>query len=375
MASPELSAEPSSIKLINMLESTEAPLPESVGFSSSGLERLSEVLGGLVSNGNLPFVRMLVARKGRLVFDQAVTSSLARGVEMQSAVYRFYSLTKIVTAVAACKAMELGLLELDHPISRYIPSWKHVKVLLGRNQFGELELEKPDREPTIRDCLMHTAGISYGVMMAKYSGSGVDAADEMFDAQNMAYDDNIDALEKLMSEAGGLEGYVNMLAQIPLKFQPGTNYYYSAAPAVVGRVLEIVSGQKCMDFFREHLFKPLGIEKDMMTAVPLSNERLLPVYSGRGEFKEASGFDACHTCKKYLSNEDVYGDDSLCGTAEAFMKIMMMLGASGVASDGTIILQSLTVQSMCHTNHLPNERSLNDSWIKKGMPGCKWRGQ
>ena len=227
--------------------------PESVGMSAEALERLTAATQELVDEGQFPGVLTMVAREGRIVHVSAVGR---RGVDddrplTEDALFRIYSMTKPITAIAAMMLYEEGAFRLDDPVAKFLPEFRELEVMAGDGT--RVPAEKP---MTMRHLLTHTAGFSYG-----------------FDPE--------DPVDRLLKEvdlwsAANLHGLVARLATLPLKFEPGTTWHYSVASDVVGAVVERISGRSFNVFLLERVFRPLGM-RDTFFNVPNSRtSRLLP---------------------------------------------------------------------------------------------------
>lgn len=176
-------------------------------------------------------------------------------------VFRVFSNTKLVTSSAVLLLLEAGRIELDDPIERYIPQLGSRRVL----QPAATSLD--DTEPakgsiTIRHLLSHSSGLSYGLL---------DPGTLMF----KAYTDH-----QVMHPGKTLPQMMDALAGLPLSFQPGTAWEYSVATDVLGRLVEVVSGQRLDAFFRERIHKPLGMVDTMFTLPPEQHDRLVAYYAG-----------------------------------------------------------------------------------------------
>ena len=159
----------------------------------------------------------------------------------EDTIYRFYSMTKPITTVAAMMLFEEGRLRLDHELYRYIPEFADVMVYDGGSA-KDMKLKKPDRPIMVHDLMIHTSGLTYAflfqnVIDAHYRAEGIDYA--KFD--------------------GDLEAFCKKLATAPLVFSPGQQWNYSNATDVLGRVVEVASGMKLDEFFRRRIFEPLGM--------------------------------------------------------------------------------------------------------------------
>ncbi|HEY6353601.1 MAG TPA: serine hydrolase domain-containing protein [Burkholderiaceae bacterium] len=176
-------------------------------------------------------------------------------------VFRVFSNTKLVTSSALLLLMQAGRIGLDDPIERYVPQLGNRRVLRP----GATSLD--DSEPaegsiTIRHLLSHSSGLSYGLL---------DPGTLMFKAYTE---------RQVLHPGKTLPQMMDSLAELPLSFHPGTAWEYSVATDVLGRVVEVVSGQRLDAFFREHIFEPLGMVDTMFTLPPEQHHRLVAYYAG-----------------------------------------------------------------------------------------------
>ena len=217
-----------------------AERPESIGFASGRLARIGEAFGRDVDRGAIPGAVVLIARHGRLAYLEAFGyRDREAGAPMTvDAVFRIASMTKPVASVAAMMLVEEGRLQIAHPVSHYLPELKDLKV--GVETGGRLALEPPRREPTVQDLMRHTSGLTYG----QFGDTAV----------KQAYRD-ADAMDFRQTNAE----LVAKLARIPLAYQPGTVWEYGMSTDVLGRVVEVVSGQDLDAFAAERICAPLGM--------------------------------------------------------------------------------------------------------------------
>ena len=233
--------------------------PETVGMSSARLARLDEVMKRrYVDGGHLPGMLTYVYRKGQLVHTGICGHmDIERDRPMrEDAIFRIYSMSKPITAVALMMLVEEGLIGLDDSVHSHIPGWKNLGVYAS----GMPSL-LPDATPgflttpalrpmKVVDLATHTSGLTYGFMMR----SAVDAAyrkAKVTDRQT----------------PGGLHGMIDQLAEIPLDFSPGTAWNYSVSIDVLGYLVEKLSGISFGEFLRTRLFDPLGM-RDTAFYVP-----------------------------------------------------------------------------------------------------------
>ena len=222
--------------------------PESVGMSSERLTQVSAWLEAQVSSERLAGASLAIARRGQIVYQQtAGVSDQGTGQAFaDDTIVRIFSMTKPITTVAAMMLYERGCFQLDHPVARYIPAFEQTQVWLG----GDLTKTEPQTtRMTVRQLMTHTSGLTYGFM----NQNVVDA-----DYRTRGLDQNKETL---------LADWVDELAEVPLICQPGTEWHYSVSTDVLGRLVEIWSGQSLAEFFEQEIFGPLGMQ-DTGFAVP-----------------------------------------------------------------------------------------------------------
>ena len=304
--------------------------PESVGMSGESLERITAATQQFVDEGKLAGVLTMVARDGRIVHVSTVGQ---RGVDddrplAQDALYRIYSMTKPITSVAVMMLYEEGAVGLDDPVGRFLPELKELEVL------GEDGKRIPVKSTmTVKHLLTHTAGFSYG-----------------FDPN-----DPVDALynEVQPRSVADLDSFIERLATLPLKFEPGERWHYSVATDVLGAVVERASGQPFDVFLRERLFRPLDMYDTFFNVPEDKLPRLLP---NHGWDKEQGKLVTFEDASKETEAESMSsGGGGLVSTARDYMRFAEMLRAGGEL-DGVRILQPETVSLMIE-NHLPSTLS------------------
>jgi CubicO group peptidase (beta-lactamase class C family) len=175
--------------------------------------------------------------------------------------FRAFSNTKLVTSCAALQLLEQGRFGLDDAVGDYIPALKNLRVL--RPGAGSIEDSEPAREPVrIRHLLTHTSGLTYG-----FTQPGAPISKAYSEARVL--DPRLDLAQ--MMEA---------LGRLPLLFEPGSAWNYSVASDVVGRLVEVLSGQKLDAYFRQHIFAPLGMHDTFFAVPPEKQARLAALYIG-----------------------------------------------------------------------------------------------
>ena len=213
--------------------------PESVGFSPERLERLHAAIQEEIDQKHLAGAITLLARDGKIVdYRTYGMRDMAAATPMtKDTIFRDYSMTKPVTGVAMMILYEEGKWLPSDPISKYIPEFAHLKVFNGFDANGKMLLADPDHAPTMHELMTHTAGFTYG-------------ADTPVD--KIVHDLNLD-------HAKNLQERIDLLAQAPLLYQPGTRWVYSPSMDIQGYIVEKLSGQSLPDFMRDHIFAPLGM--------------------------------------------------------------------------------------------------------------------
>jgi CubicO group peptidase (beta-lactamase class C family) len=248
--------------------------PEAVGLSSERLERVTAVLEHAVASGELPGAVALVARQGRVAYHRSFgMQDKTRGVAMaKDSIFRIYSMTKPLVSVAAMILVEEGRLALYEPVAKYLPEFKDVRVgverhdpATGARTFYEV---KAARQMTVQDLLRHTSGLVYGGLGAKtavrdlYKQAGMGSLDDMYRETGESQTPWTNAT------------FAAAIAKLPLQYEPGTTWEYGHSTDVLGRVVEVASGQPLDAFLSERIFKPLGMNDTGFSVPPDNVHRL-----------------------------------------------------------------------------------------------------
>ncbi len=229
-----------------------AAAPESVGMSAQKLAHIGDAFKKEIDEGKLPGAVFLVARKGKLVYSEAIgfQDKEAAKPMAKDSIFRIYSMTKPLVSVAAMMLVEEGRIQLTDPVSKYLPAMKSMTVSVAKAdaEFARLTYSQvpADREMTVQDLLRHTAGLAYGEITQN-------APVKEALGKASLYKSTIDFDARDMTPAEEVE----RLSRVPLAHQPGTVWEYSLATDVLGRVVEAASGERLADFLDKRLFKPL----------------------------------------------------------------------------------------------------------------------
>lgn len=300
--------------------------PETAGLSSGKLAEVDAFMNRQVENAQIAGGVVGVIHQGRVATLRAYgKQDLETGWAMQTdTIFRIYSMTKAITSAAALTLVEDKKLDLDAPVAKYLPQLDGLQVAT------EDGLRAPERAPTVRDLFLHTAGFTYG--------SGPEPMREAWsEAQPMA--------------ATSTEDFIRRLAQVPLAFDPGTRWVYGVSIDVLGRVIEVVSGQSLDTYFQQAIFDPLGMEDTGFHLPADKIERFAVNYRRSDEglqvvdprvgsrYSEPAGF--------------LSGGGGLVGTVPDYLTFLSMIANGGDLGNARI-LKPETVALM-HTNQLPEE--------------------
>ena len=337
--------------LLGLPAQTSARMPE------ARTQALDAAVSRLVEGRSTPGIVVLILQDGVPVYSRTQGSRDAEGrtpVGMDD-LFRYASMTKMVTSVAAMILVEEGRIGLDDPVARHLPAFTGLQV---RRADGTLTA--PERAPTVRDLLTHTAGFSYNFMnraglVELYRAAGV--------TDGLA-DPDVSTAEAM-----------RRLASVPLAHQPGAEYHYSLATDVLGAVIEQVTGRPLGSFVSERIARPLGLESWVFRATPGMRDRFVPVTRpaqvtgalGTGfvpvAAREAMPFPASRgeatldPNRAFAPSAYHSGGGGMSGNTADYARFLQML-ANGGELDGARILRAETVREMTrnHTGALATLR-------------------
>ncbi|MBP6362510.1 MAG: beta-lactamase family protein [Novosphingobium sp.] len=310
------------------------------GFDSTRLSRIpSFVKERYLDTGLLPHAQILIAKDGQIAHFSSQGTAREGGAAIdETSLFRIASMTKPVTSIAFMMLVEQGKVAVDTPVHHVLPEFKGIGVYNGGGG-GVPFLTKPCDQPMrMVDLLRHTSGLTYGFQ----NRSNIDAA--MREGKLENWHGNLH-----------LDGFVAALGKLPLEFSPGDEWNYSVSTDVLGAVVQRVSGQPLQDFFRDHIFAPLGMD-DTGFCVPEDKiDRLTDCYTfvpGKGRVMYDRGAESAWSRMPKL----VSGGGGLVSSALDYHRFCSMLVGGGEL-DGVRIVSRKSLELMT-LNHLPGDSDL-----------------
>ena len=317
--------------------------PHKVGLSAKRLERISDTAQRFIDEKQLAGAVTVVARRGKVAhFEAYGMMDLAANKPMEKdTIFRIYSMTKPIAAAAVMMLCEEGKLQFNAPVSTYLPELGESKVAAAADT-ETLTLIEANRDMTVRDLMRHTSGLPGA---ARYM-AGQTAVDKRYREEGL----------HLLHECN-LQEMVARLGRIPLLYQPGTKWHYSIAADVLGRLIEVVSGQPFDVFLAERIFQPLGMI-DTGFYVPAEKiNRFASMYGPKSEGGlqtiDAPEGGTGHVSENSFREKPKFlsAGGGLVSTAADFARFCLMLSSKGVLA-GKRLMKTESVESMTR-NHLP----------------------
>ncbi len=226
--------------------------PADIGLNPQRTQQVVNVLQDSVDRQHIPGAVVMVARQGRIgLFEAIGQQDPATGTPMRTdSIFRIYSMTKPLVSVAIMMLVERGRLLISDPVSRWLPEYNNQPVL------GNAGLVPAWQTPTVQDLLRHTAGLTYEFL-------GDSPVQREYAKVNIA------------SRGRSNDEFSKALAGIPLQFQPRSCWAYSRATDVLGRLVEVISGQTLGQFLQHEIFDPLGMVDTGFAVPPAQQHRIV----------------------------------------------------------------------------------------------------
>ena len=326
------------------MDTLKAPLnvvdPEGEGFDAARLTRIDKHFRNYVDDGRLAGWQVLVSRAGKVVHLSSYGQrDKEAGLPVEAdTIFRIYSMTKPITSIAAMMLFEEGAFELSTPVSRFIPSFEKLRVYVRGS--AQKPLTVPVAEPLrIWHLLTHTAGLTYGFHHAH-------AVDEAYRAAGYEWSS---------PEGTDLAAACDDWARLPLLFEPGSEWNYSVATDVLGRVVEVVSGQTLDRFFAERILQPLAMSDTGFSVPEADHGRLAALYAVAPGIPGPIRYDLMGD-QALKPATLLSGGGGLVSTIADYHRFAQLLLGRGEL-DGVRLLSPRTIDLMA-SNHLPGGADL-----------------
>lgn len=320
---------------------------DKAGFSKERLAKIDQVMTQrYVDSGKLPGILTMIHRRGEPVhLGMSGSMDLERRKDMrEDAIFRIYSMSKPITAVALMMLVEEGALGLDDDVAAHIPAWKNLGVYatglpsLMTSASPKFITTPPVRPMKVVDLVTHSSGLTYGFM----NRTSVDRA-----YRHLKIADH--------QTEGGLDAMIAQLAELPLEFSPGTAWNYSVSIDVMGYLVQQLSGMSFGEFLRTRLFEPLGMKDTAFWCPPEKTSRFASCYmpgeGGRIRVQDDAERSTYAAPPKLES-----GGGGLVSTAHDYMRFCNMMVQGGTL-DGVQILSPKTVD-LFSLNFLPDNKEV-----------------
>ncbi len=309
--------------------------PEDAGLASAGLDGVDAGLQALIDKGELAGAVTLVARHGQIVRRRVLgVDDRATGAPLrEDTLFRIYSMTKPVTAVAMMVLHDQGLWRPEDPIAKFIPAFADAKVFVGLNDDGSPKTVPADHAPTVGELMTHTAGLTYG--------STQEPLDKLYQAKDIW---NSASLAEFAAKIGGL----------PLAYQPGSKWVYSLAMDIQGAIIEALIGQGLAEFMQAKIFGPLGMADTGFFAPAEKAHRLAKLYRSSTTKPGLVALDRPPMLGDNLSPPTVpSGGGGLVSTLDDYARFAQMLLNKGELGGVRVI--SPDAVALMTSNHLSED--------------------
>ncbi len=291
--------------------------PASVGLDSRQLDAITARLKRDVADHVVPGAVLLIARHGKIAYEQAVGSRDPQsGTPLRvDDIFRIYSMSKPITVVAALTLLEAGRLQLDDPVSKYLPQFASMQVGIPDPDASQgMRLVPAEHQMTVQDLMRHTSGLTYGFF-------GNTPVKKAYQQAHLEADDP------------DLATFVDRLAKLPLGYQPGTTWDYSYSMDVLGRIVEVVSGQSLYGYEKAHVLDLLDMT-DTGFGVPdaARQDRIAEPFSDDRSFGVGAAFsDPRHPVRMQS------GGGGMVSTAEDYARFLLAMLAGGTLDGHRVI--------------------------------------
>lgn len=320
-----------------IIERFQFAAPEEAGMIADSLAKIETMVMEFVAAKKYPGAVTLVAKNGKIVYESEVgwSDSLRNEPYRKEHLFRMASMTKPLVSVAAMQLVEKGIIRLDDPVGKYIPSFTATEVLTNFNPDDTTWTSAPSgTQPTIRQLLTHTAGVPYGFMNPSVN-------------QAILVKHGIPDLSTY--QPWTIEETMEKLGNLPLMHEPGAKWMYGLNTDVLGRVVEVATGLELDDYIRNNITKPIGVDKldfyfDDSMSVDLTN---VFVSNTEGQYMNMPSFKPFYIPNFPVEGAKTYhsGGSGMTGTARNYFLFCQTMLNDGILGEARI-LKSETAQSM-----------------------------
>ncbi|MHA2256199.1 MAG: serine hydrolase domain-containing protein [Candidatus Heimdallarchaeaceae archaeon] len=310
--------------------------------------KIDSFIKQLVDDKKIPGALLLLSKNENTEFLQKYGwQDVENSIPLEyDTIFRIHSMTKPIVAIALMMLFEEGEFLLEDPISNYIPEFSNVEVFV-KEEDGKLITTKSEREITILDLFTHTSGLSYGFFAEN-------PIDNLYN-ERLTY-------EKTRSLP--LEEVINVISSIPLRFHPGEYFNYSYSTDVLGRLIEVLSGQKLDQFLQERIFKPLEMVNTDFFVSDKDKTKFAKPYLYSADSKEIQLFTASSAYERFTKDyKFLSGGGGLVSTLNDYFNFTKMLLNKGKFKK-IQILTPKTVELMTR-NYLSENQTIGESQIEK----------
>ena len=310
--------------------------PELAGFCPKRLQRITPWLQKYVDEGKLPFANVVLLRRGRVAYSNfyGFRDIEERTPVIEDGIYRIYSMSKLITTVAALSLYECGAFQLDDPIHHFLPEFKDIEVLvLGKED--PIASVKPETPITVRQLMNHTSGFTYGAFDPSPVG-------KIMRSKKIDFGNTQENLGET----------VRRLASVPLCFQPGSQWRYGVSTDVLGHLIEVLTGKPLYQVFDELIFQPLNMN-DTCFEVPVDKvSKFCSLYTRTSaeslkRLENAKDSRFCENVKMYS------GGGGLISSMQDYLVFLEMIRCGGQYNNARVLGRK-TVELMLR-NHLPGD--------------------
>jgi CubicO group peptidase (beta-lactamase class C family) len=309
-----------------------AALPDEVGLCPQRIARLLAVLQSEIDEKRLPGAVVLIARHGKVALFESLGEQNPQANTLMAAdsIFRIYSMTKPIVSVAVMMLMEQGRVLLSDPVSKYLPEFAAQQVAEMGEGSSEFTLRTPNRPATVQDLLRHTAGLTYEFM------------------GNLPVHKHY-AQARIGSRHRSNAEFSEALAALPLLVDPGSAWEYSRATDVLGRLVEVVSGQALGIFLKEKILQPLGMHETAFSVPPAHQGRIAEPFA-----HDPDGGVPMMMIDIRLEAAMASGGGGLTSTASDYARFLQFMLNKGEL-DGVRLLGPRTVEFMTadHLGDIP----------------------